>query len=53
MLYLAGVPLSLAGVPWGSIGVAAVLGIAVSIAAAWWPARAASRVRIVRAMTVE
>jgi putative ABC transport system permease protein len=53
MLYLAGVPLSLAGVPWASIGIAAVLGIAVSIAAAWWPARAASRVLIVRAMTAE
>jgi putative ABC transport system permease protein len=53
MLYLAGVPLTLAGVPWGSIAVAAVLGIAVSIAAAWWPARAASRVLIARAMTAE
>jgi putative ABC transport system permease protein len=53
MLFLGGVPPLLAGVPWGSIAIAAVLGVAVSIAAAWWPARAASRVLIVRAMTAE
>ena len=53
MLILSGVPVGLAGIPWASILTAAVLGIAVSIAAAWWPARAASRVLIVRAMTAE
>ncbi len=53
MLVIAGVPVALAGIPWASILTAAVLGIAVSIAAAWWPARAASRVLIVRAMTAE
>ena len=53
MLILSGVPVALAGIPWASILTAAVLGVAVSIAAAWWPARAASRVLMVRAMTAE
>jgi putative ABC transport system permease protein len=39
--------------PWASIAVAAVLGVAISLAAAWWPARLASRVSIVRALAYE
>jgi putative ABC transport system permease protein len=42
-----------AGLPWASIAIAAVLGVAVSVAAAWWPARTASRLSIVRALGFE
>ena len=38
------------GLPWGSIGLAAGLGIGLSMVAAWYPARLASRLSIVRAV---
>ena len=41
------------GLPWRSIGLAAVLGIGLSIVAAWYPARLASRLVIVRAVQHE
>jgi len=40
-------------VPWPSIALAAVLGIGVSILAAWYPARLASQLAIVRAVQHE
>ena len=40
-------------VPWPSIGVAALLGVGVSMAAAWYPARLASRLAIVAAVQHE
>ena len=40
-------------VPWSSIGVALVLGLGVSMAAAWYPARLASRLAIVAAVQHE
>jgi putative ABC transport system permease protein len=40
-------------VPWQSIALAAVLGIGVSILAAWYPARLASQLAIVRAVQHE
>jgi putative ABC transport system permease protein len=40
-------------VPWASIGIAAVLGIGVSMLAAWYPARLASRLAIVAAVQHE
>jgi putative ABC transport system permease protein len=40
-------------IPWQSIGLAAALGIGVSIAAAWYPARLASQLAIVRAVQHE
>jgi len=39
--------------PWGSIGLAAVLGLGLSMVAAWYPARLASRLAIVRAVQHE
>ncbi len=42
-----------AGLPWGSIALAAVLGIGLSMLAAWYPARLASRLAIVRAVQHE
>ena len=39
--------------PWASIGIAALLGIGVSMAAAWYPARLASRLAIVAAVQHE
>ena len=39
--------------PWGSIGLAALLGIGLSMVAAWYPARLASRLAIVRAVQHE
>jgi putative ABC transport system permease protein len=39
--------------PWGSIGLAAGLGIGLSMLAAWYPARLASRLAIVRAVQHE
>ena len=41
------------GLPWRSIGLAAVLGIGLSMLAAWYPARLASRLAIVRAVQHE
>jgi putative ABC transport system permease protein len=41
------------GLPWRSIGLAAVLGIGLSVVAAWYPARLASRLVIVRAVQHE
>ncbi|HET7702737.1 MAG TPA: FtsX-like permease family protein [Candidatus Limnocylindrales bacterium] len=40
-------------VPWASIGIAAVLGVGVSMLAAWYPARLASRLAIVAAVQHE
>jgi putative ABC transport system permease protein len=45
-----GLPLS---VPWASMGLAALLGIGLSMLAAWYPARLASRLAIVRAVQHE
>jgi putative ABC transport system permease protein len=42
-----------AGLPWASIAVAAVLGLAGPGIAAWYPSRLASRVSIVRALKFE
>ncbi len=39
--------------PWTSIGVAIVVGIGISMAAAWYPARLASRLAIVAAVQHE
>jgi ABC-type antimicrobial peptide transport system permease subunit len=39
--------------PWASIGLAAILGIGVSLLAAWYPARLASELAIVRAVQHE
>jgi ABC-type antimicrobial peptide transport system permease subunit len=39
--------------PWASIGVAIVLGIGISMAAAWYPARLASRLAIAAAVQHE
>jgi len=39
--------------PWTSIGVALVLGVGISMAAAWYPARLASRLAIVAAVQHE
>ena len=52
LVVLSGAPLVLE-VPWPSILIAAVLGIAVSTAAAWYPARLASRLAIVAAVQHE
>jgi putative ABC transport system permease protein len=40
-------------VPWSSIGLAIILGIGLSILAAWYPARLASQLAIVRAVQHE
>jgi putative ABC transport system permease protein len=51
---LSGERLSLAlALPWASIGLAAALGIGVPILAAWYPARLASQLAIVRAVQHE
>jgi putative ABC transport system permease protein len=47
-----GAPLVVA-IPWPSIVVAALLGVGVSMAAAWYPARLASRLAIVAAVQHE
>jgi ABC-type antimicrobial peptide transport system permease subunit len=39
--------------PWLTIGLALVLGVAVAMVAAYWPARVASRLGIVRAVRFE
>ena len=41
------------GLPWGAIGLAALLGIGLSMLAAWYPARLASRLAIVHAVRHE
>lgn len=48
-----GRPLAGGGLPWPSIGLAALLGIGLSMLAAWYPARLASRLAIVRAVARE
>jgi ABC-type antimicrobial peptide transport system permease subunit len=40
-------------VPWASIALAILLGVGVSMAAAWYPARLASRLAIVAAVQHE
>jgi putative ABC transport system permease protein len=51
MITLGGAPpTSRLDLPWGSIALAAVLGIGLSMLAAWYPARLASRLAIVRAV---
>nr|MBA2380922.1 ABC transporter permease [Chloroflexota bacterium] len=52
VLFAGGGPLILA-VPWGSVAAALGLGIGVSMAAAWYPARLASRLAIVAAVQHE
>jgi putative ABC transport system permease protein len=42
-----------AGLPWASIAIAAVLGVAGPAIAAWYPSRLASGISIVRALTFE
>src|SRR5262249_10800286 len=37
--------------PWWAIGVAMMLAVLTAVAAAWWPARSAARVPIVRALS--
>jgi ABC-type antimicrobial peptide transport system permease subunit len=54
MIALAGGTLGIGlDLPWASIGLAAVLGIGLSMVAAWYPARLASRLAIVRAVQHE
>jgi len=54
MIALAGGTLGIGlDLPWGSIGLAAALGIGLSMVAAWYPARLASRLAIVRAVQHE
>ncbi len=53
LLVLSGGALSSAGIPWPSIVVAAVLGLAGSAVAAWYPSRLAAGVSIVRALQFE
>lgn len=54
MIVLAGGSLRIGvGVPWASIGLAVLLGVGVSMLAAWYPARLASRLAIVRAVQQE
>jgi putative ABC transport system permease protein len=52
LVVLGGGPI-VADLPWTSIAVAAILGVAVSMAAAWYPARLASRLAIVAAVQHE
>jgi putative ABC transport system permease protein len=52
LVALSGGPI-VADVPWGPIVVAAILGVGVSMAAAWYPARLASRLAIVAAVQHE
>ena len=53
LVLLAGGGRLILDLPWTSIAVAAVLGIGVSMAAAWYPARLASRLAIVAAVQHE
>ena len=52
VLFAGGGPLILE-LPWASIGVAVLVGIGISMAAAWYPARLASRLAIVAAVQHE
>jgi len=54
MIVLAGGTLRIGlDLPWPSIGLAALLGVGLSMLAAWYPARMASRLGIVRAVQHE
>jgi len=53
LLFLSGGLVASAGLPWPSIAVAAVLGLAGPAIAAWYPSRLASRISIVRALKFE
>jgi putative ABC transport system permease protein len=53
VLLSGGRPILDTSLPWPSIGLAAVLGIGLSMLAAWYPARLASRLAIVRAVQHE
>ncbi|MEO5939629.1 MAG: FtsX-like permease family protein [Candidatus Limnocylindrales bacterium] len=53
LVLLAGGGRLILDLPWTSIGIAALLGIGVSMAAAWYPARLASRLAIVAAVQHE
>jgi putative ABC transport system permease protein len=54
MVVLAGGSLAIGlDLPWASIGLAALLGLGLSMLAAWYPARLASRLAIVRAVQHE
>jgi putative ABC transport system permease protein len=53
LMSLAGGTLFVLDLPWGSIATAVVLGIVVAMAAAWYPARLASRLAIVAAVQHE
>jgi putative ABC transport system permease protein len=54
MIVLAGGSLGIGvDMPWGSIGLAVLLGVGLSMLAAWYPARLASRLAIVRAVQHE
>jgi putative ABC transport system permease protein len=53
LVLLAGGGRLILDLPWASIGVAVALGIGVSMAAAWYPARLASRLAIVAAVQHE
>jgi putative ABC transport system permease protein len=53
LLFLSGGLVASAGVPWPSIAIAAVLGLAGPAIAAWYPSRLASHISIVRALKFE
>jgi putative ABC transport system permease protein len=53
MLALGGGLGPVAGIPWGPIGIAAVLGLALPIVASIYPSRMASRISIVQALQFE
>jgi putative ABC transport system permease protein len=54
LLVLAGqVPVFPASVPWATLGLAIALGVALAMVAAWWPARRAASLSIVRAVRAE
>jgi len=53
LVILSGGAFATAGLPWGSIAVAVVLGLAGPAVAAWYPSRLASGVSIVRALQFE
>jgi putative ABC transport system permease protein len=53
LVLLAGGGSLILDLPWASIGAAVVLGIGISMAASWYPARLASRLAIVAAVQHE
>ncbi|TAK02622.1 MAG: ABC transporter permease [Chloroflexota bacterium] len=53
LLFLSGGLVASAGLPWASIAIAAVLGLAGPAIAAWYPSRMASRISIVQALKFE